>query len=124
MALTHATATRNAMADAVVDLIDGGVSAGTLEFQTSGNVEVATLTFSDPAFGAAAAGVATASAITSDSSATGGTVTKFRIKDSAGTEILNGTAGDVGTEDIVLSSATIGAGDTVSCSAMTYTAPT
>lgn len=71
MAVTHPTAVRNAIADLVVDGIDAGAAAGTLEFQTAGSVEVATLTFSDPAFGAAAAGVATASAITSDSSATG-----------------------------------------------------
>ena len=124
MALTHIAATRNAMADAVVDLIDGGAGAGTLVFETVADAEVATLTFSDPAFGAASAGVATAGSITSDTNATGGTVTKFMIQDSNLTEILNGTAGDVGSEDIVLSSATIGEGDTVSCSTLTYTAPT
>lgn len=123
MAIAHIAATRNAIANAVVDLIDANASPGYLEFQTSSDVEVATLTFSGTAFGDASSGVATAAAITSDSSAAGGTVTKFRIFDGAGVEILNGTAGDAGTEDIVLSSATIGSGDTVSCSDMTYTAP-
>lgn len=122
MAITHTTAVRNGIADYVVDSVDTG-GAGTLEFQTSGDVEVATLTFSGTAFGAASGGVATAASITSDSSATGGTVAKFVIKNGFGTTILSGTAGDVGTEDIVLSSATIGAGDTVSCSSLTYTAP-
>ena len=122
MAIAHETAVRNGIADYVVDGVDTG-GAGTLEFQTSGDVEVATLTFSATAFGAATGGVATASAITSDSSATGGTVAKFVIKNGSGTAILSGTAGDAGTEDIVLSSATIGAGDTVSCSSLTYTAP-
>jgi hypothetical protein len=123
MALTHTTAIRNGIADYVVDAIDGGTGSGTLEFQTSGNVEVATLTFSATAFGAAGSGTATAATITDDTNATGGTVAKFVIKDGDGTEIFQGTAGDVGTEDIVLSSASIGAGDTVSCSSLTYSAP-
>jgi len=123
MALTHTTAIRNGIADYVVDAIDGGTGAGTLEFQTSGDVEVATLSFSATAFGAAASGTATAATITDDTNATGGTVAKFVIKDGDGTEIFQGTAGDVGTEDIVLSSASIGAGDTVSCSSLTYSAP-
>lgn len=122
MAITHTAAVRNGIADYVVDSVDTG-GAGTLEFQTSGDVEVATLTFSATAFGAASGGVATAASITSDSSATGGTVAKFVIKNGSGTTILSGTAGDVGTEDIVLSSASIGNGDTVSCSSLTYTAP-
>lgn len=124
MAITHETAVRNGIADHVVDAIDTG-GAGTLEFQTSGDVEVATLTFSPTAFGAASGGVATAASITPDSSATGGTVAKFVIKNGSGTVILSGVAGDTGgpAEDITLSSATIGAGDTVSCSALTYTAP-
>lgn len=121
MAVTHVTSTRNTIADAVVDLIDAG-GAGTLEFQTSGDVEVATLTFSATAFGAASSGTATAASITDDTSATGGTVTKFVIKSGAGTTLLSGSAGTSGT-DIILSSATIGSGDTVSCSSLTYSAP-
>lgn len=123
MAIAHTTAVRNGIADFVVDRVDAGAGAGTLVFQTSGDVEVATLTFSTTAFGAAASGIATAAAITSDSSATGGTIAKFRIFDSNALEVLSGTAGSVGTEDIVLSTATIGSGDTVSCSSLTYTAP-
>lgn len=124
MAVTHPTAVRNAIADLVVDRIDAGAGAGTLEFQTAGSVEVATLTFSDPAFGAASGGTATASAITSDTSATGNAsaVTKAVIKDSTGTEVLTCAVGTSGS-DINLSSTTIGAGDTVSLSSLTYTAP-
>ena len=121
---THPTAVRNSIVDLVVDLIDAGAGAGTLEFQTAGDVEVATLTFSDPAFGAAASGQAAANAITDDASATGNAspVTKFVVKDSDGNEVFRGTAGDVGTEEIVLSNATIAATDAVSCSSLTYTA--
>ena len=63
MAITLSTAARNAAANAVVDLVDAGSGAGKLVIMTAGDVEVATLTFSDPAFGNAASGTATASAI-------------------------------------------------------------
>ena len=122
MAVTHPTAVRNGLADYVVDLIDAGAGAGTLEFQTSGNVEVATLTFSDPAFGAATGGTATASAITSDTSATGGTVAKFVVKDSNGNPVFHGAVSTSGS-DINLSSLAVGVGDTVSISSLTYSAP-
>lgn len=121
-AVTHPTGVRNALADLVVDLLDAGTGAGTLEIQTSGDVEVATLTFSDPAFGAAAGGTATASAITDDSSATGGTAAKFVAQDSDTNPCFLGAVGTSGS-DINLSSVAIGATDTVSISSLTYSAP-
>lgn len=122
MAVTHPTAVRTALADLVVDLIDAGAGAGTLEFQTAGSVQVATLTFSDPAFGNAVAGVATASAITSDTNATGGTIAKAVIKDSNGTQVTSCSVGTSGA-DINLSSVVISAGQTVAVTSLTYTAP-
>ena len=116
------TSARNAACDAVVDLIDAGAGAGTLVFQTTGDVEVATLTFSDPAFGAAATGVATASAITSDTNATGGTIAQASAFDSNAAKVLEMTCGTSGAE-INLSSLVIGASDTVSCSSLTITCP-
>ena len=118
MAVTHPTATRNGIADYVVDQLD----SGTIEIQTSGDAEVATLTFGATAFGAAASGVATANAITDDSSATGGTAAKAQLKNSSGTASVNCAVGTSGS-DINLSSVAIGAGDTVSISSLTYTAP-
>lgn len=124
MAVTHPTAVRNAIADLVVDRIDAGPGAGTLEFQTSGDVEVATLTFSDPAFGSASSGTATASAITSDTSATGGTIAKARAKDSTGTEVFAcSVTATGGGGDIQLSSVSVSSGQTVAVSSLTYTAP-
>ena len=116
------TAARNAACNAIVDLVDGGSGAGTIQFETSGDAEVATLTFSDPAFGSASTGVATASATTSDTSATGGTIAQASIYDSSSTKIWENTAGTSGTE-FILSSTSIGAGDTVSCSSFTVTVP-
>jgi hypothetical protein len=124
MAVTHPTSVRNALADLVVDLIDAGAAAGTLELQTSGNVEVATLTFSDPAFGAAANAVATASAITADSSATGGTIAKAVAKDSNGNTVFTcSVTATGGGGDITLNSVSVSAGQQVSLSSLTYTAP-
>lgn len=124
MAVTHPTGVRNAIADLVVDRIDAGAAAGTLEMQTSGDVEVATLTFSDPAFGAASSGTATASAITQDSSATGGTIAKARAKDSDGNEVFAcSVTATGGGGDITLNSVVVSAGQAVAVSSLTYTAP-
>lgn len=124
MSVVHTTAIRNGIADYVVDQIDTGGGAGTLEFQTSGNVQVATLTFNATAFGSASSGVATANAITSDTNATGGTIAKARIKKNGGTEILNcSVTATGGGGDITLSSVSVSAGQTVAVSSLTYTAP-
>jgi len=115
------TATRNAAADAVVDLIDVG-GAGTLVFQTATDAAVATLTFSATAFGAATGGVSTAASITSDTNATGGTAAQASFYSGGATKILEATVSTTGAE-INLSSTTIGAGDTVSVSSLTVTMP-
>jgi len=119
MALTHTTAARNGLADYIVDQLD----SGNLVIMTSGDVEVATLPLNATAFGAAASGIATANAITSDTSATGGTAALFKLETSGTTEVVRGTVGTSGA-DLNLSSVTIGAGDTVSVSSLTYTAST
>lgn len=119
---TLTTAARNAACNAIVDLVDAGAGAGTLQFETSGDVEVATLTFSDPAFGNAATGVATANSITSDTNATGGTMAQASFYDSDSTKVLEATVGTSGAE-INMSSLSVTAGDTVSVSSLTVTQP-
>jgi hypothetical protein len=124
MAVTHPTAVRNNIADLVVDQLDEGTPPGTLVLQTSGDVEVATLTFGNPAFGAAASGTATANAITADSSATGGTIAKARWKNAAGTDkVICSVTATGGGGDIQLNSVVTSAGQQVSLSSLTYTAP-
>jgi hypothetical protein len=123
MAVTHPSAIRTILADTVVDSIDVG-GAGSLIFDTSGDVEVATLTFATPAFNAASGPTAaiTTDSITSDTDAAGGIVAKFRM--------TNGSAADAGFlgvvltsgGDINLSSLDVGVGDTVSMSDLSYTA--
>lgn len=124
MSLTHPAAVRTILADSTVDSIDVG-GAGSLIFQTAASAEVATLPFSNPAFGAASGPTATANAITDDTNATGGTVDNFKIQNGSAADA--GFAGSVtatgGGGDIELSSLVIGSGDTVSMSSLTYTAP-
>jgi hypothetical protein len=123
MALTHPVTVRNALADLVVDLIDAGTGAGTLELQTSGDVEVATLTFSATAFGAASNGIATAAAITDDTNATGGTIAKFVVKDGDDAEVFTGSVTATGGGgDIELNSVVVSPGQAVSVTSLTYEA--
>lgn len=128
--ITNAAA--SAAADAVLDLVDSGAGAGTLRIYSgtapanadaalSGNTLLAQLTLSDPAFGAASNGVATANAITQDSSADAtGTATFFRVLDSDGTVIFQGEVGTSGS-DLNLVTTSITAGQPVSVSSLTYT---
>ena len=125
------TAARNAAADAVVDLVDVG-GAGSLRIYSgtapadanaalSGNTLLAQLTMSATAFGSASSGVATAAAITQDSSADAtGTATFFRVLSGGGTVVMQGEVGTSGS-DLNLNSTAISAGAAVSVSSFTYT---
>lgn len=126
--------------DAVVDAIDGGTAAGVLKIyagsQPSGGPDatpggatlLAELTLSDPAFGnatdSAPGGQATANSISDDSSANAsGTATWFRAETSGGTAVIDGDAGTGTGNDLVLDSANISAGATVSVTSWTVTMP-
>ncbi|MGQ3486134.1 hypothetical protein [Roseovarius pacificus] len=124
MTTTISAAARNAACNAIVDLIDQGSTDanGDLVIQTSGDAEVATLALSDPAFGNAAAGVATANPISDDSNATGGTAANFILRDKDNTEVMRGLCG-ISSAELNLSSLSIGSGDTVSVSSLTATMP-
>lgn len=123
MAVTHPTAVRNGIADFVVDQLDVG-GAGKIVMQTAGASAVATLPFGATAFGSAASGIATANAITSDTSAVGGTIAKAELQTNAGVaKVLCSVTATGGGGDIQLSSVIVSAGQTVSMSSLTYTAP-
>ena len=124
--LQHPTSVRNGITDYVVDLIDAGSGAGALKFYTAnGGTLLATLTFSDPAFGAAASGTADANSITANTNTGAGTVAWFEVEDSDGNVVFEGdvSSDDAGTGSIQLSSTALGTGDTVSVSTLSYTAP-
>lgn len=133
MATTISTAARNAAADGVVDLLDGGAAAGYIEIRdgvqpatpndAATGTLLATLPLSDPAFGPAATGTATANAITDDSSAdASGTATWFRAYDSNGVAVIDGSAGTAAT-DLILDDAAIVAGGVVAINSWTITMP-
>ena len=102
--------------------IYGGTPPADANAALSGNTLLADLTLGATAFGAAANGVATANAITSDSSADNtGTATFFRVLESDLTAVVfQGTVGVSGAE-LNLSSVSVIAGGPVSVTALTYT---
>lgn len=132
-----ADSVRSLAANAIVGNIDSGTVAGVLEVRTStqptnvGDADngtlLGTLTFSKPAFGLASAGVATAAAITSDSSAdASGTATHFRVKNRYNS-VLNihsdGTCG-LGSGDLNFDNNVIVAGGVIAITSATVTVPT
>ena len=126
MAVTHSTAARNAATDAVTALIG---ASGKLKFRLSGTVgapgtAVATLNLSATAFGASSSGTATANAISSDTNATGNAspVATATLETSGGTVVIHCAVGSSGSDINLSNGLTVAAGDTVSCSSLTYTA--
>lgn len=123
-ALTLSTAARNAACDAIVDLIDAGAGDGYIEIQTSGDTVLVKNLFQDPAFGDAAAGVATANLPMDDGTAIAtGTAAKARIADSDDTVIISEMTVGTGSEDVVLGSTSITTGDIIRYTAGTITVP-
>ncbi len=121
-----ATTIRNAMCNALVDGYDVGSAdaGGSYDGYTAA---FATLLFSclmaATAYGDAAIGVATAAAISDDSSADDtGTAAVLRALDKDNDTVHDGSIGTSG-EDLNLNTLSITAGDTVSISSATITMP-
>lgn len=92
--ITHSTAARNAAADAVVDLIDGGTGTQKLRLKTSGAATLVDLVLSATAFGnggATVAGRADAAAITTGTATGTGTAALFDFLNKSGTVVFSGT---------------------------------
>jgi Ni2+-binding GTPase involved in maturation of urease and hydrogenase len=129
MSVTHSAALRNTRATAVLTAIDAGGSASKIVFRLAGTVgspgtAVATLTASDPA-GTVSGAVLTYDAITSDTNATGNAspVATATLETSAGTVCVHCAVAASASDINMTGGLTIGAGDTVSCSSLAYTAP-
>jgi hypothetical protein len=129
---------RNAMCNAAVDRIDAGTGAGRIEVRTgteptnvgdaSSGTLLGTLTFSATAFGNASSGVATASSITSDTSAdNSGDAGYFRCYQGAGGDTAaewQGKAGNSGdSPEMTFDNKAIVAGGTIAISSFTFTVP-
>jgi len=126
MAVTHPEAFRNLVAD----LVDSELSTtAKLVFRLTGTAgtpgtAVATLSMANPAFGAASAGVITAGTITSDTNAAGNAspVATATLQTGAGVVKVHCAVAASGSDINMSGGLTVGAGDTVSCSELTYTA--
>lgn len=127
-------AAANALVDAVVDRIDLDTPPGVIEIRTgtqpadpdvaATGTLLATLTFSNPAFGATSSRTATASSITDDSSAdASGTAAWARMETgTAGTGVIDCEVGSSGA-DINFNSVSFTAGDSVSITSLTVSYP-
>jgi hypothetical protein len=100
-----------------------------LAFRLSGTVGspgtvVATLNLSATAFGASATGTATANAISSDTNAAGNAsaVATATLQTNGGTVVIHCAVAASASDINMTNGLVVAAGDTVSCSSLTYTA--
>lgn len=125
---------RSAYVDAIIAKVDAGAAAGTLKVYTgtkpatpattaSGTL-LATFTLADPSAAAAVAGVATADfdPALSATTAAAGTPGWFRVADSDGNAVFDGTCGASGA-DLNFSATTWVSGQTVTLDTGTITTP-
>jgi len=122
------TTVRNAMCDAYVDDLDTGTTdtGADLQIHTAAfGALLAEMEFSATAFGAAAVGVATANAISDETSAPAtGTAALIRLRDQDNATHSEGTAGATSSgEDLEMNTTSITTGDTVSVTSATITMP-
>ncbi len=130
------TTARNAACDGIVDTIDGGTPPGRLENRVgtqptnvsdaSSGALLGTNLFSNPAFGNASVGVATANAIASDTNAdASGTAGYFRIYTGAGGDTAALCQGNTSTSgaDLNFDNNVIVAGGTIAITSITVTQP-
>ena len=130
MAIRLATATRDAMADALAPLLNGGtieVRSGAQPVSAndaaSGTL-LATLTMPSPAFTSSDAGVITlaTSPVLEATAAAAGTAGYARVKTSGGAVVFDGSVATTGG-DFTINSTSITAGGTVRLTAGTLTMP-
>ena len=130
MALGIVTTVRNNMLAQILAALDAGAGAALIRIYdgsrpaTGGTATtlLAELTCTDPAAAAPASGVLTFSTITQDASANAtGTATWFRMVDSTGAAVFDGSVGTSGS-DLNLTTTSIVATQPVSISSATITA--
>lgn len=128
MALTHATALRNAIADAVDNYLNTtGSTDATADLELlDAAVSLVVINLQNPAFGAAASGVITLAGVPlSNTAGASGTVDNFAIRDRDNADAITGTVtGTGGGGDIEVTNTSITSGQTVQITSLTYTAPT
>lgn len=135
MATRLSTASRNAATNGVVDLLDAGSGAGTLDIRsgtqpaaatdTATGTLLCTVTLADPAFGTSSSGTATMAGVpVSGTGLAAGTAGWARVKDSDGNVAFDGSVtGTGGGGQIELATTTISIGLTVQVTSCTVTTP-
>ena len=134
MALSIATAYRTAMCDALVDGLDAGAAAGTIQIRsgtrpanpntTATGTLLATVTCEDPAFGAASSGVATLTNPAAVTAVATGTASWFRALDSDANPIFDGdVTATGGGGDMELATTSITSGLSIDITGGTVTIP-
>lgn len=124
MALTLSTKARNASVDARTALLDEGAAAGKLVIRASTTV-LATVTLNDPAFGAAAAGSATAAGLPKTVQGTAaGAADNYQATDSDDEVMWSGTvSASGGGGDLQLDNVNIAVGQDVTITSWTHSQP-
>jgi polyisoprenoid-binding protein YceI len=128
MAITLATAGRNAACAGTTAAVDAGAGAGKLKLKSAGDVVLCIITLNDPAFAAPSAGAAALdvtpalSGVGLAAAGAGTLATKFDFTDSADTVVWSGTVG-VGSGEIQLDNNSIAENQTVNITGYTHTQP-
>lgn len=128
MALGFNVSVRNARLSAISAAADAGTGAATITVHSgtkpavggTATTTLVTLNMSDPAFNAPSGGTMSARAISSAVIAASGTATWFRIKDSSGTFVCDGTVGTA-SADMIVPTVTFTAGVTFNVSSLVIT---
>lgn len=134
MTLTLNSGPRNAMCDALVDLLDAGAGAATIQVRSGTRPSLpsdaatgtllATVTLADPAFGSASSGAATLTDPASVNAAASGTASWFRALDSNALAVFDGSVTATGGGgDLTLTTVTIISGQPVDITGGTITVP-
>jgi hypothetical protein len=134
MSLTLSAAARTVMVDALRVLIDAGSGAGTLQIRsgtrpagpgtTATGTLLATITLTDPAFGAGSSGVSTMGDPAGVTAAADGTASWFRILDSNSVAVIDGkVTATGGGGDLTLGTVSLTTGLTIDVTGGTLTQP-
>lgn len=124
MATTLSTNARNAACNATVALPNAGTGPGKIRLKSAGAVVIAEVALADPAFGAAANGVATAAGLPRvgagiAAAGTGTVATTFDVTDSDNNVCWSGAVG----AELTLDNANIANGQAVTINTFTHTQP-
>lgn len=122
MAVQYANSLKDTRMTAVITAIDAGAGAGTLEICTTGYATVLTaITLSKPSFTEASQTITMAGVPKIGTAGATGVAIAARFKDSSGNIIVNGlTVGTSGT-DIILNTASVNSGQSVTINSGTIT---